>query len=300
MIHDLESAGSLSSIFGAIVQSVALPARAFLLLHFLGAFPPLVALVWQDRFARFTGRSPSLPERALLGIATWLAYTLDGLWDVRHAKAGLEGLPARHRFLLRHQRALIWAGALVLGAGLALSTQLSPPHLLAAGIASGSVLAYLLLAQAAPRVMRGWFPRELSVGLFFAVAVGLFTLEDPARDLPPLLAFALLCTANGLAISLDEQAQDHLRGDVTFATTHSRMGKVLGKVLHPALLLFGLGLLLLPLTNKPLWATGHLGAGLGLASVLLALVPLLVREEPLRPAAYDLALCAPLLLWASA
>ncbi len=198
------------TLFGRLLQ----------LLHFLGVFPPLVALLWQDRFARFTGRSPSASERALLGIATWLAYTLDGLWDVRGAEKGHEGLPPRHRFLLRHQRGLVAASLLLLVVGASLSTQLSMGHLLAAGLASGAVLVYLLLAQAAPRVMRGWLPRELSVGLFFGVAVGLFTLRDLGRDLPALLAFALLCAANGVAISLDEEAEDRLRGYGTFATAY--------------------------------------------------------------------------------
>ncbi len=270
--------------------------RSLRFLHLLGFFPPLVALIWQERFALFTGRSPSVKERVILGIVTWLAYTFDGIWDAHKAK-GLRALPQRHRFLKKHQRVFLLASAALLVLAGILAGGLSPSHLWAGTISTAAALAYLLLAQAFPRIMRGLIPRELFVGLFFSIAVGLFTLQDWAHDLPPLLAFALLCTANGVAISLDEREVDLERGDVTLATTHGKLGDSLSKILHGGLLGAGLALLL----GGVLWKTKPereaMGESFGLALVCLALVPYLIRDKTLRPAAYDLALCAPLLVW---
>jgi 4-hydroxybenzoate polyprenyltransferase len=199
--------------------------------------------------------------------------------------------------LEKHQGLLLGFSSVFAGMGTILATQLTSLHLLVALAVTTAAIAYLLLAQAFPKVRRGLLPRELSVGVFFAVAVGLFTFREGGRDLPPLFAFALLCAANGVAISLDEKERDLERGDVTLATTHKNFGDSQAQLLHGGLLVAGLALLL----GESIWKASPKASALtlcfGLALVFLALVPWMVREKGLRPAAYDLALCTPLLVW---
>lgn len=200
---------------------------AFVLLHAknLCLDAPVVALVWQDFLARVWD-APILPiHRILLAVVAWLAYMGDRLLDGPRQGRTREG-SERHCFVWVHRRPLFSLWVLVAGAGTVLAlTQLEISDLIP-GLTAFLVLAlYFVAARAWPRLWRGLLPRELLVGLFFAIACSLFVFTTLGRisepDILTCLAFAMLCCLDCWAISCADLHRDLRQGEWNLVTAYA-------------------------------------------------------------------------------
>jgi len=176
--------------------------------HLLSLDAPTVAVLWAWAFAR-AARLPVSPSAlAVLGIGTWLIYVADRLLDSRFSPR--RHLRERHFFHARHRRPLLAASALA--APLLLWLIAVMPA--AARRADTLVFAVSVLYFAGVHLpvlrLRRCFPREVAVGILFALATAIPAWSNPASPhallIAPVLLFAGLCILNCLAIEVWERA----------------------------------------------------------------------------------------------
>lgn len=169
---------------------------------------PLVAVVWQECFARDLGVRLSFAARCALASAVWFIYLFDRLLDTRHAPT-----TARHVFCTLHKR-LCGTLTCLSAVTLAFSVwQLSAP-VVRGGLTVGALVAlYLFFVHFAGR---NRLRKEAAVGVLFALGCGLAPYEraaDAHAILFPALMFGVLCWLNAAAIeawesgSLDRVSQ---------------------------------------------------------------------------------------------
>lgn len=167
---------------------------------------PLIAVVWQDVFARDFGLRLTLASRAALVFAVWLIYLTDRLLDTWN------GMPAhgtaRHAFYCAN-RIPCYLLAASSALFLAFSLPMLPKPVLGGGLlVSGVVLAYLVLVHFKASGLRSnWLPKEATVGLVFAVGTALAPFMRASKGVElvfPALAFGILCWLNSAAIELWE------------------------------------------------------------------------------------------------
>lgn len=173
---------------------------------------PVVALAWQELFARGAAAQPLPAERAVLALSVWLVYAADRLADGRRyrpdAPATLR-LEAAARW--RRPLALAWAAVLALDLGLALAVL--PPTSLARGtVVLAAALGYFLTTHRPPRRDRAGPPRELLIGALFAAGTTFALWGAGAVLLVPALLFAVLCALNPALIGLWEADLDAAQG----------------------------------------------------------------------------------------
>ena len=80
----------------------------------------IVAVVWGTGLSLLAGRPAGMAEMAILGVATWLTYVADRLWEVRPGSQ--VPVTDRHRYYQRHYQQFkgIWLSVFVVAAGYAL------------------------------------------------------------------------------------------------------------------------------------------------------------------------------------
>lgn len=171
---------------------------------------PLVALAWQEIFARALPMELGWTQRGLLAVCVWLAYCGDRLLDARRLPEGpVES--ARHAFAREQSRPLI----LALGVGSVLAVTLAlriPLPELFAGLALLVVVAgyFVLHHMQSTRVRAGRW-KELMVGVVFAVGTLFFVAMNGQFTVPFLLsaaAWAGLCVMNCLLIAGWDRERD--------------------------------------------------------------------------------------------
>jgi hypothetical protein len=164
---------------------------------------PAVAVLWQLLFARSfevrLGRSITI----LLALVVWLIYVADRVLDALIAPA--QGTEAtRHIFYRRH----LWAFLLPLSTVFVLAAWMSLTKLDARTFRDGVVIllavsVYLLVVHLVSPG-REWLPKEMLVGVLFAVGtcfpVWERTTNDVVRMVAPYLLFTALCWMNCAAI----------------------------------------------------------------------------------------------------
>lgn len=175
--------------------------------HLCSLDAPTVAVLWAWCLARALELRVSLISIAVLGIGTWLIYVADRLLDA-HSPSH-PALRERHFFHARHRSALLQiaavAGSLLLGLICIMPT--------AARRDDALLFAFAMLYFASvhlPRLrVRRWFPREVAVGILFALATAVpaWATDASARAqlAEPVLLFAALCTLNCIAIETWER-----------------------------------------------------------------------------------------------
>jgi hypothetical protein len=135
---------------------------------------PLVALIWQDCFARtFSVKLDFLP-RVVLALAVWLAYAGDRWLDGMRIAEGAAVTP-RHRFAQVHRGPIAWVGFAVLGATVLLASLLLPLRFVERGWLLGAGVAiYFFLNQwpKTTRSLRGL--KEMAVAILFAAGTVVF------------------------------------------------------------------------------------------------------------------------------
>lgn len=191
---------------------------------------PVIAVVWQEAFARAFGTPLSLAPRLVLFLVVWCVYAGDRIADGLRLGTPPEA-PARHRFAARHQRAL---GALILGCGVTCAALM--PSLSWGVVAGGAGLGVFMGLYffwnhfAGDRFARGW-AKEMVIGIVFAGGCILvpWSIAPSAANGLPMLVLALVCTANCLLIARLERETDIQRGETSLAVrlpTHLRPARM--------------------------------------------------------------------------
>jgi hypothetical protein len=173
--------------------------RPWLWFNLLNIDAPLVAVAWQVWFARCFGIALAPLSVAALAMTVWMIYATDRLLDVRGGTPKTE----RHRFHRDH------AGRLVVAVGLCFVALLFTAARLNTGVLhnglalSGCVALYFLAVHSFPKSVSGLYPKEMAVGVVFAMGVALAPWSRVPRSGPlllPVALFAFLCFLNCAAI----------------------------------------------------------------------------------------------------
>lgn len=174
---------------------------------------PAVAVLWQMLFARSFQVQLAWSVTVLLALVVWLIYVADRLLDA--LKAPAEGTEAtRHIFYRQH----LWAFLFPLGGGLVLAAWMAFTQLDAKTFRDGLIIllavGIYLLAVHLVRPEREWLPKEMLVGVLFALGTCFPVWErmdsDFASMVGPFLMFTALCWMNCAAIEYEEWTR--LRG----------------------------------------------------------------------------------------
>lgn len=176
--------------------------------HLLSIDAPTVAVLWAWSFARAAQLRIPFISIAVLGVGTWLIYVADRLLDVR--SPAHPALRERHFFHARHSRVLLCAspvaGALLLG----LIVIMPPAARRDDAILFAISMVYFASVHLPVVRLRRWFPREVAVGILFALAAAVPAWSESASAHARLgwliLLFAGLCTLNCVAIETWEHA----------------------------------------------------------------------------------------------
>lgn len=190
--------------------------RPWLWPNLLSLDAPIVALLWQVLFVRcFHGSLGMLPA-ALLALAVWLIYAADRMLD---AWRGCIEQP-RHRFYLRHWRAIlpVWIAVLGTGGWLAWSGLPAPLFLKGTLVASGTGL-YLAVVHLAPGFVVRTRAKESAVAVLFGLGATLAAWPgvETSSDVLAILLFSCLCWMNCVAIE-DWESGERLRPSVVAAS----------------------------------------------------------------------------------
>lgn len=187
------------------------PYRAWIWLNILSLDAPVVALLWQALFSRSLHIHIRWPPIVALALSTWMIYAVDRLLDARLPSNGL--LSLRHEFSRRHRTLMLtsvgFAVALLLWTCLHLR-----PIVFQNGIwMLGAVTLYFAIVHFAPASIRRLWPKEIVVGVLFALGtcVATWSLAGHAKPaglrltlITPTLLFAALCSLNCIAIEFWE------------------------------------------------------------------------------------------------
>ena len=171
-------------------------------LNLMSLDAPLVALLWQGLLAGCYHVDLHWPATASLALAVWFIYLADRWLDA--GSPGLYPMPARHEFARAHRGLLL---GMTLGVGAALfwsCAHLSRPVLRSGLWMAAAVAVYMMMVHAAPQWVRRIWPKEVAVGILFALGTCLATWAQMGsgreRLLAPVLLLAGLCWINCTAI----------------------------------------------------------------------------------------------------
>ena len=168
---------------------------------------PAVAVLWQLLFARAFNAQLSASTTILLALVVWLIYVADRVLDT--LKPPVQDAEAtRHAFYRRH----LWAFLIPLCAGFAMAAWMSLTQLDARTFRDGLIIllavgVYLLVVHwVSPQ--RDWLPKEMLVGVLFALGTCFPVWEQMTDGVTTLVAayvlFTALCWTNCAAIEYAE------------------------------------------------------------------------------------------------
>ncbi|MEC7582727.1 MAG: hypothetical protein VYE77_00285 [Planctomycetota bacterium] len=235
----------------------------WLWLNILSLDAPLVALVWQEGFARSLDVELGWASRVILALCTWLAYSGDRILDAHRLKGPV--VSARHEFARVHRRplSLLWSGGLLIA--LALAWQLPRPELFG-GLALLLVVAayFALHHHPATRRPAGRF-KEVMAGTVFALG-SVYAVIVTAGISPGLLllsaAWAGLCSANCLVLASWDREQDRVMEQPSLAREWPAIESVIPWVVGLSLLAAAAGAWWDPRWHVLMVAVAASGAGL--------------------------------------
>jgi hypothetical protein len=165
---------------------------------------PTVAVVWALLLARPSHIRLRAADEIVLSLVVWCIYVSDRLFD------GLKPtnqrvLRERHLFCAKHRRALTWLFVLAAVAVLWVTADFLAPTEVSAGMKLAAIIgAYMASIHAGHGSMARFVPKEVAVGILFAVGTTLpawSRLSEFSWDeWIPFGLFAVLCSLNCLAI----------------------------------------------------------------------------------------------------
>jgi len=165
---------------------------------------PTVAVVWAVLLARPSHMRLRAADEIVLGLVVWCIYVSDRLFD------GLKPtnqrvLRERHLFCAKHRRALTWLLVLAAVAVLWVTADFLAPMEVSAGMKLAAIIGtYMATIHAGHGSMARFVPKEVAVGILFAVGTTLPAWsrlsEFSWNEWIPFGLFEVLCSLNCLAI----------------------------------------------------------------------------------------------------
>ena len=157
---------------------------------------PILALIWQEQFARIANVDLALGDRLILFCCTWLVYCTDRLLDVINSNTKTE--TGRHSIHQKKQGAWIGVSILFLVVALILAiTQLNTLALLAGGIVFLLTAIHFVATHWIPVLRIRIWPKEWHVGLVFSMGCSLQAWSLQPDSWPnlilPAVGFGVLC-----------------------------------------------------------------------------------------------------------
>ncbi|QNI32228.1 hypothetical protein H7849_25120 [Alloacidobacterium dinghuense] len=211
----------------ATTRFTSIPAKLPVYWHLLSLDAPTVAALWCWSFSRVAHIDLPVLAPALLAVGTWLIYVADRILDGLD-RTNWQRLRERHFFYSQHRSTFLIAGAIVSPAfAWIIFTRMSPAARLGDAAVFAFAAFYFLIVHTHGRQAERWLPKELAVGVLFAVATAVPTW---ARDtngksalVPPVAIFAVLCWLNCVAIeSWEGSATDSSHSTTSWAARHLR------------------------------------------------------------------------------
>jgi hypothetical protein len=182
-------------------------ASPLLWLTVLSLDAPAVAVLWQLLFARSFHVQVGWSVTVLLALVVWLIYVADRVLDA--LKAPAQGAEAtRHLFYRRH----LWAFVFPLSAAFLLAAWMALTQLDSGTFRDGLIIllavGVYLLAVHLVSPGHEWLPKEMLVGVLFALGTGFPVWGHMAQNIVmlagPYLLFTALCWLNCAAIEHEE------------------------------------------------------------------------------------------------
>lgn len=162
-----------------------------------------VALLWQQLFASAAAVDVEPAERIALGLAVWIIYILDRVFDT----GGNVSPPStRHQFYLRYRPFSIAVSQLALGTEIFVCASFGKQMLLAGTALSLIVAVYFFGIHFHPG-MRRFLPKEAVVALVFSTGTALVTFTKCSLTVSlaaSVLLFAAICLLNCTSIECFE------------------------------------------------------------------------------------------------
>jgi hypothetical protein len=165
---------------------------------------PTVAVTWALLLARPSHIRLRAADEIVLSLVVWCIYVSDRVFD------GLKPtnqrvLRERHVFCAKHRRAMTWLLVLAAAAVLWVTADFLAPMEVSAGMKLAAIIgAYMATIHVGHGSMARFVPKELAVGILFAVGTTLpawSRLSEFSWDeWIPFGLFAVLCSLNCLAI----------------------------------------------------------------------------------------------------
>lgn len=184
--------------------------------HLLSLDAPTVAVVWCWFLGAAFGLHLSPINLLTLALGTWCVYVADRLLDGWRSADTL-GLRDRHWFYLRYRRPFVIAWGI---AGIPLAYLIfsrTQPRVRHDDIILSLIgVAYFLRIHARPpekgttRRFPTWLPKELAVGVLFAIATAVPAWEASGRSrllILAIVAFGAACWLNCVSIQVWEDAE---------------------------------------------------------------------------------------------
>jgi hypothetical protein len=172
----------------------------WLWLNVLGLDAPLLAVSWQALLAKCFRVELAPAACVVLGVACWLVYATDYVWDGLRALPGT-ALAPRHEFYRAHRKRI---SVLILAASagvLALAAESLNAKQFRDGLAiSVAVAGYLAAIHLSPVQWRARWPREFAVAALFTTGTFFWIWAELRsgryRLLAPALVFSVVCWMN--------------------------------------------------------------------------------------------------------
>lgn len=279
---------------------IAEPSRGhpwWLYANLLSLDAPIVAALWLGAFSRAFDSPVALPVYAVLFLAVWAIYIADRLLDgMRQVNWGLA--TERHRFVRQHQKRFMALLLVILSLAALFTLKSLPTDLLIAGLILCSVvgLYFTAFVRLFPR-LKPLRAKEFACGFVFAVGTtlgvdavrhGIFI--DPARYLPAVFLFAVLCIFNCLIITARERRTDQARDPAAASSWWKHIDRDLA--------IFGIILIIVSATAWILSQQAYLYPACLVSAIALALVHLFQKffSASVSRVLADVALLSPLLL----
>jgi hypothetical protein len=182
---------------------------------------PLVAMLWQELFARKLGVLLDWHDPVLIGLAVWIIYAADRWIEGWRLDLGTVQT-LRHGFYIRHRWPVFWTGILAIVATTAIAiTRLEGREFKAGFILLIPTMLYLFSHQLVHRHHPLRIPKEIVIAAIFAVGCALAPAVVAPEGIPSLLLpvtlFGLLCFANCALIASWEKDVDTSHGQTSLA-----------------------------------------------------------------------------------
>jgi len=169
---------------------------------------PLLAVIWQEQFARVAGVSLGWGDRVLLLCCTWLVYCADRALDA----AGSGGKTETDRHAIQRRGRPIWLGVSAVGLIIALVLAVTTLNFLAwlsGGVVLLFTVAHFAVTHRWPALRSRFWPKEWHVGFVFSIGCMLQVWSVAPSTwlvlLLPMLGFGALCALSCSHITVWEQ-----------------------------------------------------------------------------------------------